>query len=75
MANTVAIQSVTNQGNDVGFVSGTVNGIPAQTQFRWSSLGTFASALLVQTYLAQLLVASVPATPINVNTYNGTVTV
>lgn len=74
MANTYIITSVTHLG-DAAIVTGTVNGTPVTAQFSFSSLGTFATALLAQSFLAGLMLQAFNALqpPTVVSAYNGTI--
>jgi hypothetical protein len=72
MPNTYVIQSVSHIG-DAATVTGTVNGTPVTASFSFSSLGTFASVALAQTFLINLMLAAFNAiTPASTAVYNGT---
>jgi hypothetical protein len=74
MANTYVIQSVTHI-NDAATVTGTVNGIAVIANFAFSSLTTFASVALAQSFLATLMLAAFNAITVQTTAvYNGTFT-
>lgn len=74
MAHTFVIQSVTHIG-DTATVTGTVDGVPVTVQCWFSALTSLPSANAVQTFLAGLMLAAMPAAPVAVPTWNGTIVV
>jgi hypothetical protein len=60
MANTIIITAITPGGGDSVMVAGTVNGVNSTANASRAVLGSFATALLANTYLAYLLLHNCP---------------
>ena len=61
MANTVVITAISAQGGDSVVVTGTVNGVNAQAVASRAVIGSFATAVLADNYLAYLLMHNCPS--------------
>lgn len=60
MANTVVITAITPQGGDAVYVTGTVNGVASSATASRAVIGSFATAVLADNYLAYLLLHNCP---------------
>jgi hypothetical protein len=60
MANVVVISTITPQGGDAIYVTGTVNGQPSSVTASRAVIGSFANATNAQSYLSMLLLHNCP---------------
>jgi hypothetical protein len=60
MANTIVITAITSQGGDSIIVQGTVNGVASNANASRAVIGSFATAVLADNYLAYLLLHNCP---------------
>jgi hypothetical protein len=60
MANVIVITAITPQGGDSMLVTGTVNGVQSSANVSRSIIGSFATAVLADNYIAYLLLHNCP---------------
>jgi hypothetical protein len=60
MANTIVIQTYTPQGGDAILATGTVNGVQSSANVSRAIIGSFATAVLADNYIAYLLLHNCP---------------